>query len=90
MSQRGKLAVARLVVVGITECEGWFGGEAKAFQTKGNSTAKTQSLKTAGCVSVGKTKGRWVIPAHLYEEFTWASSCLLKSGKGYPMTLMIP
>ena len=57
MSQRDKLAVAKLVVVGIAECEGWFGGEAKAFQTKGNSPAKTQKLKTAGCVSVGKTLG---------------------------------
>ena len=71
MSQRDKLAVAKLVVVGIAECEGWFGGEAKAFQTKGNSPAKTQKLKTAGCVSVGKTNGRWVFPPDLFEEFTW-------------------
>lgn len=47
------MAVARLVVVGISECEGGLEKSVKAFQTKGIAQQR-QRLKTAGCVSVGK------------------------------------
>lgn len=91
MSQLCKLAVARLVVIGVTECESMVWRMGKVISDKREQHSKDTEVENSRlCLSGENEMGGGLSPPIFRESLYRGSSCILESGIDYPMTLTVP